>query len=81
MEYDDGLPATKGDLRRHADVDRGQFDAIGSTLKIIQENHLAHIQSAQERQDTNIKWIMWLLMGLATGVGTIALTVVLNLLK
>lgn len=86
MAYDDRRPATKGDLREHAFDDREQFATISKTLTDMKENHLAHIQedqanmrATQERNATNIKWIMAILLGIMTGIGTIAITYMTHL--
>ena len=84
---DDNLPATKGDLRAHAQSDALfqesslKKDAeIGDTLVDIKDNHLAHLQAYYEQMSNDLGWIKWLVMGEIAGVGAIIVGFLINIL-
>ncbi len=63
----------------HEQDDKDNFGAIHSALAVIKDNHLAHIQIAQEdlardqiRITNDLKWVRWLVMGIAGGIGLVA---------
>ncbi len=64
----------------HEKDDKDNFGAIHSALAVIKDNHLAHIQIAQEdivkdqiRMSNDLKWVRWLVMGIAGGIGVLAI--------
>lgn len=73
---------TKQDDLRFNEVIDGQSE-IKSDIKVIKENHLAHIQVDMATQTTNIDWLMkffWLIAtasigALLTGLVTLLLTI------
>ena len=60
----------------HEAKDDVRFDKIGTTLTDIKENHLAHIQTAIEKQATDAWWIKTIAVGIATGIGGLFVTLV-----
>ncbi len=63
----------------HEEDDKENFGTIHTTLRDMKDNHLAHIQLAQEgiereqiRLGNDLWWIKWLVMGIASGIGLLA---------
>lgn len=46
-------------LDEHSRQDEERFYDISETLKIIKENHLAHLQADSARNTTDIGWLKW----------------------
>ncbi len=42
---------------------------IKGDIKVIKENHLAHIQVALEKNTTDTAWIKWAVLAILTGIG------------
>ncbi len=67
-------------FKKHEEDDDRRFDEISSDtteikgdIKVIKENHLAHIQA-------DMWWIKWLVMGLVAGIGSIIVAIVITAL-
>lgn len=68
------MPNTRPNwFMEHEQSDKEQFEKIGTTLSDMKENHLAHIQIAQEKQATDMEWIKWFLFSIAGGIGVLAM--------
>jgi hypothetical protein len=48
-------------LREHFEEDEKAFKEIGTDIKIIKENHLAHMQASLEGLSRDIQWIKYFL--------------------
>lgn len=71
------MPTSKPEwFEDHEREDKEQFEKIGNALVDIRDNHLTHIQIAQERQATDMTWLKWLVMGIAGGIGALAIAYV-----
>jgi len=58
---------------QHEKDDTIRFGEISRTLTDMKENHLAHMQIATETLATDLRWVKWLVMGIAAGIGLLAL--------
>lgn len=75
---------TKQDDIRFNEVINGQSEIKGD-IKVIKENHLAHIQVDLATQTTNVAWIMkfmWVVIGASvTAMATGFITLLISLHK
>lgn len=63
---------------QHAQDDRAQFKEIGDTLGTIKDNHLYHMEKDMAKLANDAARIKWLLMGIASLVGTVLAGVAIN---
>ncbi len=77
-----------GYFKQHMEDDDKRFSEIyGDTqeikgdIKVIKENHLAHIQVALEKNTTDTEWIKWLVMTLVAAVITLCVSLLIFYIK
>lgn len=58
-------------------VDR--LNVIDTSLSVIRDNHLAHLQLSYEQIARDLWWVKWLCMGLVSGIGAIVVGVLIGI--
>jgi len=69
------------DMERRVIELEGSHDEIRSDIKIIKENHLAHIQIAVERLSSDMAWVKMIVTGTMMSVVGGIVALILNLKK